>query len=97
MAGETTSSAEIKTGAGRFPLVRKLIRFADIRRQYKDMRETLIASIRQAGSYKGWVNRWKKTYEASELAQKKLEIEIETAQHLADKACHSISWLRLEI
>ena len=83
MAGETTSSAEIKTGAGRFPLVHKLIQFADIRRHYKDMREALIASNRQAGSYKGWVTRWKKKYEASELAQKKLEIEI--AQHLADK------------
>ena len=83
MAGKTTSSAEIKTGAGRFPLVHKLIQFADIRRHYKDMREALIASNRQAGSYKGWVTRWKKKYEASELAQKKLEIEI--AQHLADK------------
>ena len=47
------------------------------------MREALIASNRQAGSYKGWVTRWKKKYEASELAKKKLEIEI--AQHLADK------------
>ena len=83
MAGRTTSSTEIKTGAGRFPLVHKLIQFADIRRHYKDMREALIASNRQAGSYKGWVTRWKKKYEASELAQKKLEIEI--AQHLADK------------
>ena len=67
MAGKTTSSAEIKTGAGRFPLVHKLIQFADIRRHYKDMREALIASNRQAGSYKGWVTRWKKKYEASEL------------------------------
>lgn len=83
MAGKTTSSTEIKTGAGRFPLVHKLIQFADIRRHYREMREALIASNRQAGSYKGWVTRWKKKYEASELAQKKLEIEI--AQHLADK------------
>ena len=87
MAGRTTSSTEIKTGAGRFPLVHKLIQFADIRRHYKDLREALIASNRQAGSHKGWVTRWKKKYEekyeASELAQKKLEIEI--AKHLADK------------
>lgn len=74
---------EVKVSAGRFPLVHKLIQFADIRRHYKDMREALIASNRQAGSYKGWVTRWKKKYEASELAKKKLEIEI--AQHLADK------------
>ena len=80
---ETAKSLQVKTGAGRFPLVHKLIQFADIRRHYKDMREALIASNRQAGSYKGWVTRWKKKYEASELAQKKLEIEI--AQHLADK------------
>ena len=83
MAAKPATSAEVKTGAGRFPLVHKLIQFADIRRHYKEMREALIASNRQAGSYKGWVTRWKKKYEASELAQKKLEIEI--AQHLADK------------
>ena len=74
---------EVKVSASRFPLVHKLIQFADIRRHYKDMREALIASNRQAGSYKGWVTRWKKKYEASELAKKKLEIEI--AQHLDDK------------
>ena len=74
---------EVKVSAGRFPLVHKLIQFADIRRHYKDMREALIASNRQAGSYKGWVTRWKKKYEASELAKKKLELDI--AQHLADK------------
>ena len=65
---------EVKVSAGRFPLVHKLIQFADIRRHYKDMREALIASNRQAGSYKGWVTRWKKKYEASELAQKKLRL-----------------------
>ena len=83
MAGKAATSSEVKTGAGRFPLVHKLIQFSDIRRHYKEMREALIASNRQAGSYKGWVTRWKKKFEASELAQKKLEIEI--AQHLADK------------
>ena len=69
--------------AGRFPLVHKLVQFADIRRHYREMREALVASNRQAGSYKGWVTRWKKKHEASELENKKLEIEI--AQHLADK------------
>ena len=83
MAGKTTSSAEIKTCSGRFSLIHKLIKFADIRRHFKEIREAVIASNCQAGSRKGWVTRWKKKYEASELAQKKLEIEI--AQHLADK------------
>ena len=66
---------EVKVSAGRFPLVHKLVQFADIRRHYREMREALVASNRQAGSYKGWVTRWKKKYEASELAQKKLELE----------------------
>ena len=82
MAG-TAKSEQVKTGAGRFPLVHKLVQFADIRRHYKEMREALIAANRQTGSYKGWVTRWKKKFEASELEQKRLEIEI--AQHLADK------------
>ena len=53
MAGKTNSPAEIKTDAGRFPLVRKLIQFADIRLHYKDTREAFFASNRQAGSYRG--------------------------------------------
>ena len=83
MAGKSAASPEVRTGAGRFPLVHKLVQFADIRRHYREMREALVASNRQAGSYKGWVTRWKKKHEASELENKKLEIEI--AQHLADK------------
>lgn len=83
MAGKSAASADVRTGAGRFPLVHKLVQFADIRRYYREMREALVASNRQAGSFKGWVTRWKKKYEASELEKKKLEIEI--AQHLADK------------
>ena len=39
MAAKPATSAEVKTGAGRFPLVHKLIQFADIRRHYKEMRE----------------------------------------------------------
>ena len=75
-------SAE-KISAAKFPLVHKLLEFADLRRHYRKMREALVASNRQAGSYKGWVTRWKKKYESSELAKKRLELEI--AQHLADK------------
>ncbi len=72
-----------KVSAGRFPLVHKLVQFADIRRHYREMREALVTSNREAGAYKGWVTRWKKKHEAAELEKKKLEIEI--AQHLADK------------
>ena len=39
MAAKPATSAEVKTDAGRFPLVHKLIQFADIRRHYKEMRE----------------------------------------------------------
>ena len=39
MAGKAATSSEVKTGAGRFPLVHKLIQFSDIRRHYKEMRE----------------------------------------------------------
>ena len=83
MAAKPASSDEVKTGARRFPLVHKLVQFSDIRRHYREMREALVASNRQAGSYKGWVTRWKKKFESSELEKQKLEIEI--AQHLADK------------
>ena len=83
MTSTVSPQKEKKTGAGRFPLVRKLVHFADLRRNYREMREALIASNRQAGSYKGWVTRWKRKYESSELEKRKLDLEIE--QHLADK------------
>jgi hypothetical protein len=74
---------EVKTGSGRFPLVHKLVKFADLRRYYSDMREALKASNRQAGAYKGWVTRWKNKATALELEKKQLDAEIE--KHLHDK------------
>ena len=67
---------EIKTGAGRFPLVHKLVEFADIRRHYSEMRKALIDSNRQGGAYKGWITRWKNRYNKENLENQKLKIEI---------------------
>ncbi len=75
MPAQAAVQKEENTGAARFPLVGKLVHFADIRRHYKQMREALIASNRQKGSYKGWVTKWKNKYEASELDRQKVEIE----------------------
>ena len=74
---------EENISAGRFPLVHELVKFADIRRHYREMREALKASNRSKGSYQGWVTRWKNKFEASELKNQKLEIEIK--QVLSDK------------
>ena len=55
------SSAEIeKTAARRFPLVHKLIHFADLRNFYRDMREALITANRRAGAQQGLVTKAKK-------------------------------------
>ena len=48
--------AEIdKTAARRFPLVHKLVHFADLRNFYRDMREALISANRRAGAQQGLV------------------------------------------
>ena len=83
MTSSPSAPKEAKTGASRFPLVHKLVQFADLRRYYAEMREALKASNRQAGAYKGWVTRWKNKYEGVELEKKRLEVEIES--HLHDK------------
>jgi hypothetical protein len=83
MTSSPSAPKEAKTGAGRFPLVHKLIQFADLRRYYAEMREALKASNRQAGAYKGWVTRWKNKAEGLELEKKRLEVEVES--HLHDK------------
>ena len=83
MASTPTSPAKRGTAAKRFPLVHKLVQFADIRRYYAEMREALKDSNRQAGAYKGWVTRWKNKAEGLELERKRLEVEVET--HLHDK------------
>ena len=83
MASTPSSPVKRGTAAKRFPLVHKLVQFADIRRYYAEMREALKDSNRQAGAYKGWVTRWKNKAEGLELERKRLEVEVET--HLHDK------------
>ena len=83
MASTPATTDKPGTGSKRFPLVHKLVQFADLRRYYGEMREALKASNRQAGAYKGWVTRWKNTAEGLELERKRLEVEVET--HLHDK------------
>jgi hypothetical protein len=83
MGSTPTSPAKRETTSKRFPLVHKLVQFADLRRYYAEMREALKDSNRQAGAYKGWVTRWKNKAEGLELERKRLEVEVET--HLHDK------------
>jgi chromosome segregation ATPase len=45
------------------------------------MREALKSANRQAGSYKGWVTRWKNKAEGLELERKRLAIEVESHVH----------------
>jgi len=47
------------------------------------MREALKSANRQAGSYKGWVTRWKNKAKGLELERKRLAIEVES--HVHDK------------
>lgn len=55
------SSAEIeRTAARRFPLVHKLIHFADLRNFYREMREALITANRRAGAQQALVTKAKK-------------------------------------
>ena len=74
MASTPATTDKPGTGSKRFPLVHKLVQFADLRRYYWEMREALKASNRQAGAYKGWVTRWKNTAEGLELERKRLEV-----------------------
>ena len=81
MATTPNSPAKTRTGAKRFPLVHKLVQFADLRRYYAEMREALKDSNRQAGAYKGWVTRWKNKAEGLELERQRLEVEVATYVH----------------
>ena len=58
MSSERQSPAEIKkTTARRFPLVHKLIHFADLRNFYREMRDALITANRRAGAQQGLVTK----------------------------------------
>ncbi|MFM9087097.1 MAG: hypothetical protein ACKOPT_02935 [Cyanobium sp.] len=68
--------AEIeKTTAGRFPLVHKLIHFADLRNFYRDMRDALITANRRAGAQQGLVTKAKKKIAQLESEMVRLEQE----------------------
>ena len=81
MASAPSSKAQQRIGSNRFPLVHKLVQFADLRRYYAEMREALKDSNRQAGAYKGWVTRGKNKAEGIELERKQLEVERDTLVH----------------
>jgi hypothetical protein len=69
-------AAEIdKTSARRFPLVHKLIHFADLRNFYRDMREALISANRRAGAQRGLVTKAKKKIAELEAEMAQLEQE----------------------
>lgn len=68
--------AEIdKTAARRFPLVHKLVHFADLRNFYRDMREALISANRRAGAQQGLVTKAKKKIAKLEAELSQLEKE----------------------
>lgn len=65
------------TAARRFPLVHKLIHFADLRNVYRDMREALITANRRAGAQQGLVTKANKKIV-------KLEEDIARLEHERD-------------
>jgi chromosome segregation ATPase len=81
MASTPTSPSKRGTAAKRFPLVHKLVQFADLRRYYAEMREALKDSNRSAGAYKAWVTRWKNKAEGLELQLRQLDVEVATHVH----------------
>jgi len=70
-----------RTAASRFPLVHKLIHFADLRNFYKDMREALKSANRRAGAQQGLVTKARKKIEA--LQQELAAVEQERLELLA--------------
>ena len=63
------------TAARRFPLVHKLIHFADLRNVYREMREALISANRRAGAQQGLVTKAKKKIAQLEAEMTQLEQE----------------------
>lgn len=64
-----------KTSAGHFPLVHKLVQFADLRNFYKDMREALISANRRAGAQQGLVTKAKKKIAALQEEMERVQQE----------------------
>ena len=72
----TQPPAEIaKTSAHRFPLVHKLIHFADLRNFYREMRDALISANRRAGAQQGLVTKAKKKIVKLEQELQRMEEE----------------------
>ena len=75
-AASRKPSAEIdKTAARRFPLVHKLIHFADLRNFYREMRGALITANRRAGAQQGLVTKANKIIARLEAEMNLLEQE----------------------
>ena len=69
-------AAEIgKTTARRFPLVHKLIHFADLRNFYREMRKALISANRRSGAQQGLVTKAKNKIALLEAEMNLLEQE----------------------
>lgn len=89
--------AEIdKTAARRFPLVHKLIHFADLRNFYRDMREALITANRRAGAQQGLVTKARKKIAHLEAELSRLEQERDdllTYRQQAERDANEISAL----
>ena len=81
MSEDPGKTNQYNVSSTRYPLVHKLVQFADLRRYYAEMREALKASNRQAGAYKGWVTRWKNKAAGLEIEKKRLEVEVESHIH----------------
>ena len=64
-----------KTASRRFPLVHKLIHFADLRNFYREMREALITANRRAGAQQGLVTKAKNKIAQLEAELRRLEQE----------------------
>ncbi len=75
MKNNSEQEDEINTSAKQFPLVHKLIKFADLRQNYSDMRQALKKANSKSGGYKSWITRWKNRYHKANLEIQKLEIE----------------------
>ena len=81
MANKSDNPTEAITSAKKFPLVHKIIELVDFKYWYALLRDTLIASNRKAGAYKGWVTKWKNKYVNSELKNEQLLLEIKQLDH----------------
>ena len=81
MSETKENPTEAITSASKFPLVHRIIELVDFKYWYSLLRDTLIASNRKAGAYKGWVTKWKNKYVNSEIKNEQLMVEIRQLDH----------------